>query len=251
MRRRLVLLLSATAVLLLVSARSALADSREVTGRVEADPSGNIDVSVGSVTAEDGGRSGSGAAQTGPVEVGNEDVCRAPLSAGGGRCPAGPAAPAEPTIDPRVLAQEARSRLPIPAPEIRLNPSTNQDQLVQVPTWMWVDSSTWGSRSATAALPGVGVTATAAAQRVIWDMGNGDRLVCNSPGTPYDTSRREAEQRSDCSYTYRNAGYFTVTATVEWAASWSGPGVGGSLPALSRSSSVPVRVAEGQAINVE
>lgn len=229
-------------------AGGALADTRTTFG-ADVDQGGSIDISVGQTLTYDGEGAGRGAGG-GRVEVGNEDVCRAPLSAGGGPCPVelspgggGPAA------DPVVLAQDARARLAIPAPEIRLNPSTSQDQLVQVATWMWVDGSTWGSRSATAAVPGVAVTATAAAQRVTWDMGNGDRVTCTGPGTPYDTTRGEGEQRSDCSYTYRHAGYFTVTATVEWAAAWSGPGVGGSLPALSRSASVRVRVVEGQAIN--
>ena len=248
MRRLLVLAPLMLLALELIGAGPAAADTSLTTGRVEADPSGSIDVSVGRTVTSDGEGAGL-AAGRGPVEIGNENVCRAPLSAGGGPCPVEPSPGGGPAVDPVVLAQEARARLAIPAPEIRLNPSTRQDQLVQVATWMWVDSSTWGSRSATAAVPGVAVTATAAAQRVVWDMGNGDRVTCTGPGTPYDTSRGEAEQRSDCSYTYRHAGYFTVTATVEWAAAWSGPGAGGSLPTLTRSASVPVRVVEGQAIN--
>ena len=246
MRRLAAAAVAATAALVFL-ARHAAADTRTTFG-ADVDQGGDVNVSVGQTLTSDG-EGASLAPGRGPVEVGNEDVCRAPLSAGGGLCPAEASPGGGPAVDPVVLAQEARARLAIPIPEIRLNPSTRQDQLVQVATWMWVDGSTWGSRSATAAVPGVAVTATAAAQHVVWDMGNGDRVTCTGAGTPYDTSRREGEQSSDCSYTYRHAGYFTVTATVEWAAAWSGPGVGGPLPTLTRSASVPVRVVEGQAIN--
>ena len=182
----------------------------------------------------------------------------------GGGCPSTPAppsprsAPAAPAVDPRVLAMQAMNTLSLPAPGIRLNPVPPQDQLVNLATWMWLDEATWGPRTSTAAVPGVTVSVTAQPQRVMWDMGNGDQVACDGPGTPYDTTQAEEAQHSDCTYTYRrsSAGQpgerYTITATVEWSATWSVAGApgGGALPGLTRSSSVAVRVAEIQAVNV-
>ena len=44
-----------------------------------------------------------------------------------------------------LLVQEALRRLQLPAPAIRVNPAPPAAQLVFVPTWFWLDSSSWGS----------------------------------------------------------------------------------------------------------
>src|SRR5688572_12425194 len=67
----------------------------------------------------------------------------------------------DPTIDPAALAEQAADRTPIPSPEIRLNPPAGQEQIVHVPTWMWIDPSAWRSVSASASAGAVTVTATA------------------------------------------------------------------------------------------
>jgi hypothetical protein len=163
----------------------------------------------------------------------------------------------DPAVDPEALAQQASDRAPIPAPEIRLNPPAGEEQVVNVPMWMWLDSSAWQPVSASASAGAVTVTATAAPQSVRWDMGNGDVVVCDGPGTPYDTERPAAEQQSDCTYTYRrsSAGQpgaaYRLTVTTTWAVSWTVTGApgGGSLGVASRTTSSSVRVAEIQAVN--
>lgn len=62
-------------------------------------------------------------------------------------------------------------------------------------------------------------------------------------------------QHSDCSYIYTrsSAGLpsaaYQVTVTVTWGGTWVGSGAtGGSLPALSRTTTFPLRVAEAQAV---
>jgi hypothetical protein len=52
-----------------------------------------------------------------------------------------------------LLVAEAVKLLHLPAPAIRLNPAPPAAQLVYVPTWLWVDASSWGSRSATVSVP--------------------------------------------------------------------------------------------------
>lgn len=158
-------------------------------------------------------------------------------------------------VDPEDLREEAIDRLQLPTPTIDFNPPT--DQVVHVESWLWIDDAIWREHTKSVSAGGVTVTASAQPTRVIWDMGNGDIVVCGDAGTPYDTSRPAAEQSTTCSYTYEHtsAGQpgdgYQVTATVEWQVNWTVAGApgGGALPTLSTSSATSVRVAEMQALN--
>lgn len=158
-------------------------------------------------------------------------------------------------LRPADLREEALAQLRLPAPAIRLNPAADRPQLVNLATWLYLDPSQWQGLDATASVPGLSVTVRASPQRVVWNMGNGDEVVCQGPGTPYDSTRPAEAQSTDCSYTYRRSsaeepnGAYRVTATVEWGASWTSAIGGGSLGTMRRSATVPVRVAESQAVN--
>ena len=168
-------------------------------------------------------------------------------------------APQAQAVNTSALAQEGLGYTPLGSPNIRLNPSANQDQLVNVTTWLWLNGASWTPVSATASAGGVTVTTTAVPQKVVWTMGDGGSVTCAGPGTPYDPSRPDAQP--SCSYTYRRSsagqpdGTFTITATESWLVSWTATGVpagmpaGGSLGIVTHSSQVAVRVAESQAIN--
>src|SRR4030095_12254838 len=103
----------------------------------------------------------------------------------------------------------------------------------------------WAAQTATASVPGMSATVVARPARVVWDMGDGGRVVCRGPGTPYDPARPAHEP--GCGYMCRRSsagapeGRLLVTATITWSVSWSATGVagGGSLPAVSRSTQVP------------
>jgi hypothetical protein len=159
-------------------------------------------------------------------------------------------------VDPVVLARQARRALPLDAPEVQTSPSPGADHVVGVPSWLWVGDA-WAPLSATASLPGVSVSVTATPQSVTWDMGNGDRVVCRGPGVGFGPRRRDDEQSTDCSYTFRRSSLrepgqrYRVTATTTWRVSWSATGVagGGALGVVSRSTTFGVRVAEAQALN--
>jgi len=158
-----------------------------------------------------------------------------------------------PVVAPVVLAREAYRYLPLPAPRVRTNPAVGRDQLVNLRTWLWIDPATWGARSATASVPGLSATVTAVPVSVTWAMGDGGRVVCRGPGTPYDPKRPEAAQHPACAYIYRHAAdAYAVTATTRWRITWVAHGVqaGGTLPPLARSSPATLlRVVEVQAIN--
>jgi hypothetical protein len=159
-------------------------------------------------------------------------------------------------VAPVVLAQTARRYLPLPAPGIRTSPAA-ADQVVNVPTWLWVDPATWGPRSATASVPNETATVTATPVRVTWTMGDGRRVVCAGPGTPYSPGD-PARPSPDCGHVYRrsSAGQgglaYPVAATTSWRISWVASGVvaaSGTLAPLERTATTSLRVAEAQTVN--
>ncbi len=161
-----------------------------------------------------------------------------------------------PTVTPAMLAQQAYHFLPLPAPEIHTNPPANREQLVELPTWLWVSRASWGTRTATASIPTLSVTVTAVPVAVTWTMGDGGRVACDGQGTPFDPAH--PTRQPSCAYAYRRssagqpAGRFTVTATTTWNITWTASGSvtgGGTLPPLARSAQTTLAVAEVQAIN--
>jgi hypothetical protein len=160
--------------------------------------------------------------------------------------------PGVPLPSPAELAAQARNQLRLPAPKIQANPVG--DQLVNLPTWLWLDRSSWGAVSATASVPGVSVTAVARPTSVTWSMGDGGAVACSGPGTPFPTGGDPKSASPDCGHIYRTSSAsqrgeaFPVTATVNWTVTWSGAGQGGVFPNLTTSASVAFRVAESQGI---
>ena len=136
-------------------------------------------------------------------------------------------------------------------PAIGMSPPASRGAVVNVPLWLWIDNGEWAPTSATATVDGLSVQTTATPDRVIWSFGTGDELICDGPATPYDPTRPEAEQHSDCTFSYPRAGIFTVTATAEWDATWTTVGApgGGNLGVVRRSASVEIPVWEIQALN--
>lgn len=146
--------------------------------------------------------------------------------------------------------------LPLPNPDVATNPDAGNDQLVGVPTWLWVKN--WQPLSVTAAVPGTTAELVATPRSMRYEMGDGEApLVCPGAGTAYDSSLSADDQSSDCTYTYERSSArqpgntYTVTATVTWGLSWtSTTGQSGTLPDLERSSTFSLRVAEAQALVV-
>jgi hypothetical protein len=179
------------------------------------------------------------------------------LSTGGGIVwiPAGPAGAAVVLPNPAVLAQQAVSQLGIPNLQIDASPAVGADQLVGLPTWLWLEPDGWHPITATAAVPGESVTATATPTSVTWNLGDGTSMVCQGPGTPYTTADASGAPSPTCGYTYRtsSAGQpndtFAVTATVSWSVSWAGGGQTGTVPALENTASTALRVAQVESLN--
>jgi hypothetical protein len=170
--------------------------------------------------------------------------------------PAG--APGGPPVDPVALAAQALNRTPLPTPDIGMNPGPGVPQLVNLVTFLWIGNGDWSPRTATATAGSVTSTVTAVPQRAIWDMGNGDSVVCQGPGTAYVPNVPDDQQPDTCRYTYRHPSVgqpdlkFPVSVTVEWDATWTASGAagGGDLGVIRRTSTTSIEVAELQAINI-
>lgn len=151
------------------------------------------------------------------------------------------------------LADEAIARLALAGPDIGLAPDPSKTGLVGLPVWMWtkVAPTTWGPLSATASLPGISVTATARATRIVWSMGDGQEVTCEGPGTPYTRSEGQTTSPT-CGYVYSRSSAgepdaaYTVTATTTWEIQWSGSSSG--QVTQTRTSSVRVRIGELQVL---
>ena len=152
--------------------------------------------------------------------------------------------PAQVGPDPEVLAMQAVDSMHLAGPTIATAPPQGTAALVNAPVWLWAADpgpTTWGPISATAQAGGVTVAATAQAQRIVWDTGDGGRLTC-AAGTPYTEGAR-----TDCSHTYRQPGARTLTATTSWQIQWqSTTGADGSLT-ITTTSTTTIDVREARA----
>ncbi len=167
-----------------------------------------------------------------------------------------------PVVNPRDLAVMARNRLPFPLPDVAFSPPLDGSEdflLVQLETWIW--ATNWSEVSRTASAGGVVATVTARPVRMTWDFTprRSDPSTeggCTGPGTSYDPSKRPEEQSTACSITFRHSsaaepgavyeGHVTVIYEVTWT---SNLGAGGSLGTVPRTTVLPVRVGEQQALN--
>jgi hypothetical protein len=162
--------------------------------------------------------------------------------------PGGAAPPA-----PAVLALAAVKHMSLPSPAIRASPAVTREQLVNVPTWLWL-ASPWRTVSATAAVPGEKVTAVAAPVSVTWQPGDGSQVTCAGPGTPWRTSDNPALASPTCGHTYTQdsaaapGGMFTLTATIAWRVTWAGAGRAGVINGLATTANVRILVVQAQAI---
>lgn len=147
-------------------------------------------------------------------------------------------------------AELAVERLPLTTPVIGRNPPA--DQLVGVPTWLWVDTH-WAPAEVSASVTGVTATVVAEPVSVVWDPGDGSELTCVGPGRPY---RPDAgDHTGSCRHVYRwpstsvPGGAHELRATVTYRVTWRATtGETGDLGTVTRTSAVPVRVVEVQAV---
>ena len=161
-----------------------------------------------------------------------------------------PQPPAEAT--PGQVAQAAEADLNLPAPTVSTAPSGGK-AIVGLESWLWIDPTQWQPITATAAVNGITATATATPVSVVWAMGDGNQVTCNGPGVAYNTNIPDADETTNCGYTYQETSasgpnqQFTITTAIEYDVTWTSVGVagGGELgDILGASTSTAVTVDE-------
>jgi hypothetical protein len=155
----------------------------------------------------------------------------------------GPNIPGDPAPVPPSVT-DVMQRLPLPMPEIHTSPRNRG--LVGVETWLW-----WGGEDTPPPVViGVdGWTATVQPRlaRIEWDMGNGDVVEGNGPGS---------EAQPSATYVYERQCDCTITVTLVWAGSvtFSHPLVPAALvqesPGVPFTTSMPYEVEEREAVIV-
>jgi hypothetical protein len=166
-----------------------------------------------------------------------------------------PADPANPGPDFAALARQAYDEVPFGYPVPQTAPAIDLEQITGLPTWLWIDPAGWQPLSARAEVAGFWVEVTAEPQRVVWDMGDGTVLECDGPGTPYDFSRPDDAQSTDCEHVYQivsadePGGQYAASVTIEWAVSWqASTGATGVLADADRTTTFGMTVGERQAV---
>lgn len=183
---------------------------------------------------------------------------------------AGP--PAPPIVTPEELAQRALAKIHRTAAKVGTAPSAGggRTALVGAPIWFWINRTATDyaterkALSATAAVPGLSVTAYVYVTEVDWNLGNGVILTCgklkgkaaNPAGTPYKPSDG-AHESPDCGYTYPRPSIgepgqrYAITATVHWTVTWISSNGGGDTFALDpiATPATTLQVSELQVLN--
>lgn len=177
----------------------------------------------------------------------------------------GPVAAAAPLPTPGELAQEAYSRLTMPAPVARHSPDVrladgSSAVIVGENTWVWVEPGVFAPRSERVQVGPVWAEVTATPTSLSFTPGDGGPAVtCAGPGTPFDRARHGLHEASpDCGYVYRRSSFgmpgdqVAATYAISWRVTWTGSTgselAGGSLPAMRSETTVRFAVAEAQGL---
>lgn len=176
--------------------------------------------------------------------------------AGGGRWFQSPPPGYGGAVDVAALARQTVRNMALVGPSIGIAPKVGgKGGLVGLPVWLWdnVTPTTWGPNTATASAGGVSVTATGSATQIVWSMGDGASVTCQSPGTAYQPSF--GDRAPDCGHVYtvtsasQPGGAYAIRATATWVVDWTATtGQQGTITVTRRSATRAV-IGELQVLN--
>jgi hypothetical protein len=156
----------------------------------------------------------------------------------------GPNIPGDPQPPAPPSASEVVQRLPLPAPLVNTSPPGQG--LVGFETWLW-----WGGDAnpppVTIVVDGWSATVQPVLLGVDWDMGNGDVVAGNGPGS---------EDNPSAKYTYETQCDCTITVTLTWGGTVSMSHVLAPVPIVTQAppvqfaTSTPYDVIEREAVVV-
>lgn len=161
------------------------------------------------------------------------------------------------TISPDEAARAVVARMNLRAADIGIVPEDKPGRIgaVGLPVYMWTTPgpATFGPQVLTGSAGGVTITATANVDKIVWDMGDGTRVTCRTPGTPY-TAARGFTMSPDCGHKYTQTSAdqadnrYPITATSHWVVNWTGPGGSSGQITLDLVSTTSIAVGEIQAL---
>ncbi|PGH48251.1 hypothetical protein CRI70_24225 [Streptomyces sp. Ru87] len=171
----------------------------------------------------------------------------------------------EQAVDGEILSGLAYAQLRVPDTDISLSPDADGKHVVNLPTWAWLDESTFRPVSVTASVPELDLSATTTATPVSLKLEpgtedaelhpasgecevNGDGSI----GKPY--TKKAGNEDPPCGLTYLRASSsgepYPFKATVTWDVSWtSSDGTSGELPSGSYGTTTELTVGEVQSVN--
>lgn len=173
----------------------------------------------------------------------------------------------------------AYDSMPLPAPAIATSPSTVDGivhaSIVNFPTWLWLQPSSWRTVVARASGGGLVATVWATPASVTWTAGwdftspredpqgavdlapTSLDLTCSGPGTPWTPAEPASAASPDCGTTFTQSTFGTWTtlrATVKWDVTWALSddagvvGGEGTLPSLTSTATIPLRVVQIESV---
>ena len=162
--------------------------------------------------------------------------------------------PPVPPVDGATLAKAAWKAVEIPAPSVEMNPRMDGDvqTLVGVENWVWASADTPQSVTASASAGPVSATVTATSSGLTLSAPD-SKVSCQGFGTPWQPGMPEGG--SSCTVTFTRSsehlgGSTSVKVGVSYSASYAASdGAQGSLPSVSTSGSVSLKVGEAQSLN--
>jgi hypothetical protein len=155
--------------------------------------------------------------------------------------PKGAKPPTQPLLPPEEAAYLAiATKLQINASGVGIGPDPDLSKwnmaVVGHSYWLWATGPTHlGPVSDSAS--GRTVTLEANLTKVTFDMGDGNTVTCNGPGTPYPGDKDGLYSKSPtCGYTYATTsrhhagGTYPVRATTYWSVAYTAPDGAGTIP---------------------
>jgi enoyl reductase len=164
-------------------------------------------------------------------------------------------------VTPKVLAELAYKELRVPSTQVELSPGGAT--LVNLATWVWLDTAKFRPVSVTASVPVLGIQATTTATPVSLTLEPGTSDATTNPasgvcpikngriGVPYSDDK--VNETPPCGVTYLRSsvdGAYHLKATITWQIHWTGTGEKGQTLPDGRFGTVQdVVVKEAQAVN--
>ncbi len=153
------------------------------------------------------------------------------------------------TVDPSVLAEQARSELRPPSPVLARSPQGRT--WVNEYTWFWLKSD-WSALTATARAGSAWATVTATPKELKVNAGKrGDGVRCRGRGRAWRLADGAgAPTRGGCALAFQRAGALSLQVSVPYQVSWVGSGgSGGNLGVLTATGQDAVTVLEADAVS--